>query len=99
MSSPSKQRNFTIGKLQIATHDFANAGDILAWHTHGKSDAHITIVGMGCLKMEHGKNADKTETETQYISQGMCVDTAPGIWHEFIALTPAKIFNIAKEPE
>lgn len=71
---------------------FEDVGDVLPWHTHEFNDQHITIVAKGEFTMEVRDEAPRT------ISAGDLIDTPPGIFHQFTALTPdARLFNIFKE--
>jgi quercetin dioxygenase-like cupin family protein len=79
---------------------FAKAGDVLNWHTHGGTDAHITIVARGRFRMDIGHNdgaGERVVTQTLELAEGNCVDTDAGVYHELTALTDdARIFNIVK---
>lgn len=87
----------SVGDLRGVIYTFEVAGDVLPYHTHGPLDAHITIVARGRVRMELGilKDGAFLIEEAMGLREGGCVDTVPGVYHQFVATTDdARIFNI-----
>ncbi len=90
------------GRLWGVIVTFDGIGDKLLWHTHKPADAHITIVAKGTVRVDSGSGTgeQKNITSSHDLSEGQCIDTAAGVYHEFMALTDgARIFNIVKQPK
>jgi quercetin dioxygenase-like cupin family protein len=89
-----------VGDLRGMIYTFEVVGDTLPRHTHGPEDAHITIVARGRVRMEVGimKDGAFLIEETTELSAGGCIDSAPGVYHQFVATTDdARIFNIVSK--
>lgn len=87
------------GDLRGVIYTFEVVGDTLSYHTHGVNDAHITIVARGRMMMQLGIVVDGqfVVEETMELGEGKCIDTEPGVYHQFVSLTDdARIFNIIK---
>jgi mannose-6-phosphate isomerase-like protein (cupin superfamily) len=90
------------GDLRGAIYTFQVAGDVLPVHVHGPFDAHITIVARGRVRVENGVTKDGSFLieETIDLGAGRCIDTEPGVYHQFIATTDdTRIFNIIRTIE
>jgi quercetin dioxygenase-like cupin family protein len=84
------QSGVMFGRLQGIFYDFDDAGDVLPMHTHGPSDAHITIVNRGSIKA-HGYGWEME------LKPGQVANWEVGQAHEFTALEPnSRIINIVK---
>jgi len=69
---------------------FEKAGDVLPMHTHDEN-AHITMIMRGRFRI-HGPGIGDKE-----YGEGAFIDWAPGVTHEFVALTDnARMANISK---
>jgi quercetin dioxygenase-like cupin family protein len=94
-----RQADLAIGNIRGTIYTFEQAGDVLPWHVHGQTDAHITIVARGQMRMETSADRGRTISDTYELAEGHCIDTGPGVFHQFTALTDnVRIFNIIKEP-
>jgi quercetin dioxygenase-like cupin family protein len=83
-------QQFQFGKLSGAIYDFPEIGDILPKHIHDDSNAHITIIAKGKVKVTAGD-------WTQEVECGKVIDLPANQYHEFIAIEPnSRIVNIVK---
>jgi quercetin dioxygenase-like cupin family protein len=83
-------QQFQFGKLSGAIYDFTEIGDILPKHIHDDSNAHITIIAKGKVKVTAGD-------WTQEVECGKVIDLPANQEHEFVALEPgSRIVNIQK---
>jgi cupin superfamily acireductone dioxygenase involved in methionine salvage len=74
-------------------YTFKMAGDVLPMHRHGADDVHITCIMRGRFRI-HGPDPKVGDKEFE---AGAFIDWAPGVDHEFIALTDnARIANSIK---
>jgi hypothetical protein len=92
----------SVGDLRGVIYTFQVAGDVLPVHVHGPLDVHITIVARGRVRAENGvmKRGEFVIEETLDLGPGRCIDTVPGVYHQFVAMTDdARIFNIIKKAQ
>jgi hypothetical protein len=97
-----QQADLRVGNLRGTIYTFEKAGDMLAWHVHGQSGAHITIVARGSMRMEtgHDNGNGYTTGQSYELAEGHCIDTGIDVYHQFTALVDnSRIYNIIKEPE
>jgi mannose-6-phosphate isomerase-like protein (cupin superfamily) len=90
------------GDLRGTVYTFQVAGDVLPLHVHGPFDAHITIVARGSVRVENGimKDGSFLIEETMVLGAGRCIDTEPGVYHQFTATADdTRIFNIIRTSE
>lgn len=84
------EKPLSLGKLRGVIYDFPEVDDVLARHTHGPSDIHISIVARGRL-LAYGDGWEKE------VISGMILDWEPGVYHGFKALEPnSRLVNIVK---
>lgn len=87
----------SIGKLSGTIYDFEEVGDELPLHFHNETDAHISIVARGKLKVFTAESHEAQHSWEGEISTGAVLDWEAGQWHGFTALEPnTRLINIIK---
>jgi quercetin dioxygenase-like cupin family protein len=86
--NPPEVKSLLIGRLRLAIHTFAAAGDSLAMHSHPEGEAHITFVNAGRLRV-FGPGWERV------LHPGAQVKFEPNQLHAYEALEPgSRITNI-----
>ena len=85
-----KNHPISFGTLNGAIFDAPEVGDILAMHSHGEHDVHITIIARGSFTVR-GNGWEMVS------KAGDVIDWKVGQAHELIALEPnSRFVNIIK---
>jgi quercetin dioxygenase-like cupin family protein len=103
LSVPANQQPTTAGAgialptyVTIGTaYTFANAGDVVDWHSHVQGSGHLTVVASGTLRYDQSTDGTTANFTSQTLVAPAIVAVPEGVQHRFVASGgPAACFNL-----